>query len=197
LLATTFWETTPMTEMTPTAANPAVTTCGPIEGFTPGIGRYVAQLAETRAELLSQLDGLTPEQLAWHPNDDTESIGTQLLHVAAIEWSWIYQDIFGRPDEAYDGWEEAFPLRIGHPQVSGKPLTYFTDRLERVRGEVLATLREMTDDDLPRLVGEAEPSEGEEPRARLYSIDWILFHLVHHEAHHAGQVELLRRLLPE
>lgn len=33
-------------------------------------------------------------------------------------------------------------------------------------------------------------------RARLCSIDWILFHLVEHEAHHTGQVELLRRLLP-
>ena len=186
-----------MSDARPTAANPEITTCGPVDGYSPGIGRYVAQLTETRGVLLSQLDGLTPEQLAWHPNDDVESIGTQLLHAAAIEWSWFFQDIFGRPDDDYDGWEEAFPLRIGHPQVTGKPLAYFTERLARVRNDVLATLRDLTDDDLPRLVGEGEPDDDEEPRARLYSIDWVLFHLVHHEAHHAGQVELLRRLLPD
>jgi uncharacterized damage-inducible protein DinB len=157
----------------------------------------VAQLAETRAELLAQVSGLTPVQLAWHPNDETESIGTQLLHVAAIEWSWIFQDIFGRPDADYDGWEEALPLRVGAAQVTGKPLSYFTDRLARVRTEILAVLRDLTDADLPRLVGEAPPAAGDEPRSQLYSIDWILFHLVHHEAHHAGQVELLRRLLPD
>ena len=186
-----------MDETRPTAANPLITTCGPVPGFSPGIGRYVAQLAETRGELLAQVRDLTPAQLAWFPADDVEAIGTQLLHVAAIEWSWIFQDIFGRPDADYDGWEEALPLRIGIAQVSGKPLAYFTDRLERVRAEVLAALRDLTDDDLPRLVGEAPPAEDEEPRSHLYSIDWVLFHLVHHEAHHAGQVELLRRLLPD
>ena len=183
-------------EPRPTADHPLVTTCEPPPGFSPGIGRYVAQLTETRAEWLRQVEGLTPAQLSWYPNDDVESIGAQLLHVAAVEWSWVFQDILGRPDEDFQGWEEAFPLRVGAPQVSGRPLEYFTDRLERVREEVLTALRGLTDADLPRLVGEASPAEGEEPRSRLYSIDWILFHLVHHEAHHAGQIELLVRLLP-
>ena len=61
---------------------------------------------------------------------------------------------------------------------------------------MLAAVRGLNDADLLRLVGEGPVAEGEEPRSRLYSIDWILFHLVHHEAHHAGQIELLVRLLP-
>lgn len=176
---------------------PRVTTCGPVPGFSPGIGRYVAQLTETRQELLRQVAGLTPEQLSWHPNEQTESIGTQLLHVAAIEWSWVFQEIGRRPDEDYDGWEEALPIRLGLPQVSGRSLSYYTDRLDRVRQEVLAKLRELTDEDLARLVADASPPPGTEPGSvERFSIDWILFHLVHHEAHHAGQVELLVRLLP-
>ena len=181
---------------TPTPNAPHITTCEPPPGFGPGIGRYLAQLTEIRHELLGHVAKLTPAQLSWYPNDETESIGTQLLHVAAIEWSWIFQDIFGRPDDDYQGWEEAFPLRVGSPQVSGQPLDYFTDRLERVRRETSEALRGLTDDDLTRLVGEGPTAEGEKPRSHLYSIDWILFHLVHHEAHHAGQVELLVRLLP-
>jgi uncharacterized damage-inducible protein DinB len=171
---------------------PRVTSCDPVPGFSPRIGRYVAQLAETRQELLSQTADLTPDQLSWYPNDQVESIGTQLLHVAAIEWSYVLEDIFGRPGEEYDGWEEALPLRLGLPQVRDRPLAYFTDRLDRVREDALAALRGLTDDDLSRLV----PVAPTEPVTWVYTVDWALFHLVQHEAHHAGQVELLVRLLP-
>lgn len=173
-----------------------ITRCDPVPGFSPGIGRYVAQLTETRRGLLSQIADLTPDRLSWHPNDQTESIGTQLLHVAAVEWSWVFEEIGRRSGAEYDGWEEAMPLRQGLPQVSGQPLSYYTERLDRVRRDVLDALRELTDEDLPRLVPDASPPPGAEPGSHLFSIDWILFHLVHHEAHHAGQVELLARLQP-
>lgn len=179
---------------TATAANPTITTCDPVPGFAPGIGRYVAQLAELRAKLLREVDQLTPAQLSWHPNPLTESIGTQLLHIAAVEWSWIFQDIFGRPDADFDGWEEAFPIRVDRPQVTGRPLAAFTAKLASVREQTLDALRGLTEADLARLVGEAPVGEGEEARSKLYTIDWILFHLVEHEAHHFGQIELLRRL---
>jgi uncharacterized damage-inducible protein DinB len=186
-----------MPDARPTAASPKITTCDPVPGYAPGIGRYVAQLSGLRGNLLREVSNLSPEQLSWHPNELTESIGTQLLHVAAVEWSWTFQDIFGRPDEDFQGWEEAFPIRVNQPQVTGKPLAYFTDKLETVRAQTLEAFRGLSEDDLARLVGEGPVDEGEEPRSRLYTIDWILFHLVEHEAHHIGQVELLRRLLPE
>lgn len=183
-----------MAESEPTSNEQSrpVVSCDPVPGYSPGIGRYVAQMTETRLGLLRQLDGLTPEQLSWHPNDAVESIGTQLLHVAAIEWSWVFEDIWGRPGEEYDGWEEALPIRLGLPQVVGRPLEGYLERLERVRVEALEALRGLTDDDLPRIVPERPAGPGGE----VYTIDWVLFHLVHHEAHHAGQVELMVRVLP-
>lgn len=183
-------------ERSPSPEHPRVTRLDPVPGFAPGIRHYVAQLAETRAGLLKPVADLTSAQLSWHPNPETESIGTQLLHVAAVEWSWIFEEIFRRSGEEYDGWEEAMPIRFGLPQVRDRPLSYFTDRLDRVRGEALAALRGLTDDDLPRLVADASPPPGVAAGSELYSIDWVLFHLVEHEARHAGQVELLARLLP-
>ena len=174
-------------------ASSRVVNCDPAPGFSPRIGRYVSQLAETRQDLLRQAANLTPDQLSWHPNEQVESIGTQLLHVAAIEWSWIFEDIFGRPGEEYDGWEEALPIRLGLPQVRGQPLAYFTDRLDRVRQGMRQALRDLTDDDLSRHV----PTAPAEPVTEVFTVDWVLFHLVHHEAHHAGQVELMVRLLPD
>lgn len=172
--------------------SPRIVSCDPVPGFDPQVGLYVAQLAEIRHELLRQTANLTPGQLSWYPHEQVESIGTQLLQVEAIEWSWVFEDILGRPGEDYDGWEEGLPLRLGLPQVRDKPLAYFTDRLERVREEALTALRGLTDDDLSRLI----PLAPVKPVTEVCTVDWVLFHLVHHEAHHAGQVELLVRLLP-
>jgi len=185
-----------MTEQ-PTAANPRMVTCDPVAGYAPQIGRYVAQLAEVRRDLHEQVAGLTVAQLAWHPDAQTESIGTLLLHLDAVEWSWMHQDISGAPDAAYPGsWDEAMPIRAAVAQVSGRPLDRYLDQLAATRTETLRLLADFTDADLPRLVGEAPPPPGREARSELYTIDWIIWHVIEHEATHVGQVELLKRLQP-
>src|SRR5215203_2518908 len=102
----------------PTAANPDITTCDPVEGYPQRIGRYVAQMNEVRDDLRKQVENISVEQLDWHPDEQTESIGTMLLHIDAVEWSWIHEDILGTPDKEYPGeWAEAMPIRLGVPQV--------------------------------------------------------------------------------
>ena len=104
----------------------------------------------------------------------------------------FFEDIQGRPGEEYTGWEEALPIRFGLPQVTGRPLEEYLAKLNQVRDDAFAALRGLTDDDLPNL----RPERPAEPDGEQFTIDWILFHLVEHEAHHAGQVELMVRLLP-
>ena len=180
-----------------TAANPEITTCNPVEGYAPQVGRYVAQLEEVRRDLKHEVGGLTVAQLDWHPDDATESIGTQLLHLDAVEWSWMHEDIFGTSSDEYPGvWSEAMPIRVGVPQVTGKPVHWYIDKLDATREETLRILRSFTEEDLARLVGEAETGPGVEKRSRLFTIDWIIWHVLQHEAAHVGQIELLRRLGP-
>jgi len=133
-----------------TTANPRLVNNDPVAGFSPQIGRYVTQLAEVRRDLHEQVEGLTVAQLAWHPGEQTESIGTQLLHLDAVELSWMHQDIFGLPDDAYPGdWAEAMPIRVGAPQVSGRPLAQYLRQLGATRAETLRILGDFTDADLP------------------------------------------------
>jgi uncharacterized damage-inducible protein DinB len=181
-----------------TAANPEITTCDPVEGYGPQIGRYVAQLNELRRDLKREVEELTIEQLDWHPDEQTESIGTQLLHLDGVEWSWIHEDIFGASSDEYPGdWAEAMPIRVGVPQVTGRPLDWYMQKLDATREKTLEVLRGFTDEDLPRLVGECDLGPGVEKRSRLYTIDWIIWHIIQHEAAHIGQIELLRRLGPK
>ncbi len=180
-----------------TAANPRIITCNPVEGYTPQIGRYVAQMDEVRRDLKQEVNGLIVGQLDWHPDEWTESIGTLLLHLDAVEWSWIHEDIFGVSDDDYPGvWSEAMPIRFGVPQVQGRPLEWYLEKLDATRERTLEVLRGFTDDDLLRLVGEANLGPEMEKRSTLYTIDWIVWHILQHEASHVGQIELLRRLAP-
>ncbi len=180
----------------PTAANPRIVTCDPVPGYAPRVGRYVAQMEEVRADLKREVTRLTIPQIDWHPDDHTESIGTLLLHLAGVEWSWIHEDIFGQPATGYPGsWDEAMPIRQSVPQVQGRPVPDYLDHLDMIRAETLRVLQGFTDADLDRRVGEAPPP-GWEAGSLLYSIDWILWHILEHEAIHVGQIELLRRLGP-
>ncbi|MHA2117876.1 MAG: hypothetical protein ACW98J_03060, partial [Candidatus Thorarchaeota archaeon] len=54
-----------------------------------------------------------------------------------------------------------------------------------VRSEVFVRLRNLDDSNLHKLVGVG----GAE-----VSIEWILFHLLEHEAMHIGQISILKRL---
>ncbi len=165
----------------------------PAPGYPPQIGFLLAQLEDIREDTKRYTRDLTPSQLSWHPNLKVESIGTLLLHIAAVEWSWIFEDIFKRP--MGPEWEIAFPIRVGKPQVSGEPLDFYLAKLDAVRAEIKTGLATLTDADLDREIISPDQS-GSSPPVHSYTIRWILYHLAEHEAHHRGQIAVMKRLLP-
>ena len=158
-------------------------------GLSPRIASYYAQLEDVRRETKRYVEGLSPPKLSWSPHSTVESIGTQLLHIAGVERSWIGEDIERRP--MGEEWALAFPLRVNLPQVEGEPLEYFLEKLDAVREETRHTLSRLTDDDLAREIRTLDSG----PDADSYTIEWILYHLIEHEAHHRGQIALMKRLL--
>lgn len=164
-----------------------------LDGYTPKIGVYLAKMEDVRGLTLKYVEGMSPEQLAWSPNDTCESIATLLLHIAAAERSWIGEDIMERPMNEW--WKIAFPIRFDIPQISGKKLSYFTDILANTRQETKDALQTLTDDDLSREIAPLDPSEQDNAEKR-FSIEWILYHLIEHEAHHKGQIAVMKRLWP-
>lgn len=164
----------------------------PFAGYPPRIGRYLTQMEDVRRQVKKYVDGLTPEQLAWHPNEKVESIGTVLLHIAAVECSWIGEDIMRRPMD--DEWKIAFPIRFGIPQIKDQPLEYYLKTLDVVREQTKADLKSLEDEDLDRLITPLDP--GDPSNTSQFSMEWILYHVVDHEAHHKGQIAVMKRLLP-
>ena len=168
---------------------PKLVTIASAPGLAPRVGLYFAQLEDVRAETKRYVAGLTPEKLSWTPHSTVESIGTQLLHIAGVERSWIGEDIEGRA--MGQEWALAFPLRVKMQQVQGEPLEFFLEKLDSVREETRAALSRLSDSDLHRPIQTLDAP----PEADRFTVEWILYHLVEHEAHHRGQIALLRRLL--
>ena len=121
------------------------------------------------------------------PPDDTNSIGTLLYHLAAIEMSWLYEDIL-------EG--EAFSEEIGAllnynvrgddgglTPVTGESLDTHLNRLNTCRQTFLTAFQGMSVSQFrfPRQVEDYQVTP-----------EWVIHHLIQHEAEHRGQIGEIR-----
>lgn len=161
----------------------------PLPAAAPEIGRMLWLLQETRKRLHEALADVTPAELDWPPPyRGGNSIGTLLYHLAAVETDWLFVEVlesdFSPEIEAllpYDMREEDGRLT----PVAGVSLAEHLQRLDEVRRTLRQTFADMTPADFRRL-------------RRLDSYDvspeWVLFHLMHHEAEHTGQILEIRQM---
>ncbi len=164
----------------------------PLAGFSPRIGAYLTMMDDVSERIEKYVSGMVDQQLAWYPNQDCESIGTLLLHIAGVERSWIGEDIGRKP--MGEEWMPAFALRFKLPQISGKDLPYFLNILKKTRAESKTILAKLTDADLQREIIPLDPGDDTNAKKR-FTIEWILYHVLEHEAHHKGQIAVMKRLL--
>jgi uncharacterized damage-inducible protein DinB len=156
-----------------------------IDELSPRVAFLFSMLEKTRERLLKRVQGFSTKDLDYTPDEENiESIGTLLLHIAAIEWSWIFEDMGGQ-EMNYEEWKHAFALREQIPQIKGKKLKFYLDKLAQVREDVKNHLTTVEDSELDHLVDVGQAA---------VSIEWILFHIIEHEAMHIGQISVLRRL---
>lgn len=142
-------------------------------------------LERTRRSLRRRVEDLSKDVLDFSPEPKkVETIGTLLLHIAAVEWGWIFEDIAGKEME-YEKWKYGFPLRENINQIKGEDVEFYLSKLEEVRQDVFNFLKTLSDKDLDSII---------EVDSEKVSIEWILFHLIEHEAMHIGQISVLNRL---
>ena len=153
----------------------------------PEVGRWLAALEDARRDTIHELSTVSPEMVDARPDPLLNSIGTLLYHIALIETSWLLDDIFeGEPGP---GWLQAllpFSDRDGSGrliQVDGVPMAGHLQRLDAVRQYLLERLRPMSNDDFHRV-----------RRLESYDAapDWVLHHLLQHEAEHRSHIAWLR-----
>lgn len=161
-----------------------------LSGYPDEIGRWLWAMQAMRSRTLELVEGLDQATLDWQGPDGRENaIGSLLYHIALVEMSWLNFDLLlqkefppaVKRDFPIEGWSaEAVMTHV--PNVS---LADHLGRLERGRSIFLDALRGMTLDDWRRL---RSPSEEED-----VTPEWVVFHLVEHEAGHQYQISGLKR----
>lgn len=171
----------------------------PPAGFSPEVGRWFTSLQQARIGTILMLDGLDSGQIAWSPHPGANSIGTLATHIAESEAFWIIDRIGGRPlpetrQELYRMDTFGDPRA---PQAPPAPAGYFLGILGDLRVETREVLMGLRDEDLDgkRILRRRRRRDGQETNVEVFTVRWILDHVLVHEAHHRGQMALVRRLL--
>ncbi len=160
----------------------------PLAGYDPTIARWLWQLTDIRARTLDALAGMAESTLDWRPDDEANTIGTLLYHIVAIELDWLYVEILERPDYGPEVMA-LLPYEMREPSgrlkpVHGETLAEHLARMAAARQLLLAALRPMRAEDFYRV-----------RRLDAYDVtpEWVLYHLMEHEAGHRGEIGELRR----
>ena len=160
------------------------------------VGLFLWQLDDQSRSLLEDTRGATPEELAWQASPGMNTIGMLLAHIAVVEASWIGRALHGLNDLAagvlpIGRTETGVPLPEGAAPpafLNGKDLAFFDDLLARSRAHTQREVSHLTDADLDRRFRRRYPDGAEYE----YSVGWMLYHILEHEAGHYYQINLLR-----
>jgi uncharacterized damage-inducible protein DinB len=134
-------------------------------------------LTEYRTKIRLAVDALPEDALWWRANDQSNSVGNLLLHLAGNVRQWMVSGVGGAPDIRHRAAE--FAAHNGPP-----------------RAELLANLNR-TLDDVERVLHGLAPDALLEPRTiqgRDVTVLDAIFICVEHFSMHLGQIILLAKL---
>jgi uncharacterized damage-inducible protein DinB len=152
----------------------------------PTIGQWLWALQDTRQRTMEELERVAPAMIDWLPPDGGSSIGTLLYHIALIEADWLYAEVLTQAIPAQV--MALFPFSDRDEQgrlvqVQGLSLEQLLSLLATVRGLLLDVYRPMDLAEFRRVRSLAD-----------YDVtpEWVLHHLMQHEAEHRSQLAALR-----
>ena len=159
----------------------------PLEGYEPVIGMWLWSMQDSRKRTLGSLQGLDNKTVNWVDPKGTNSIGSLLYHIAAIEMSWLYEDILEGADLPPDIAElMQYDVRDNEGTLTSvivESLDTHLNRLKYCRDHFLLKFQGITVEEFRR------------PRKlERYEVtpEWVIHHLMQHEAEHRGQIGEIR-----
>lgn len=175
---------------------PGLDIIGPKPGYTPQVGTLVSMLTWMRDAngVLSATKGLTQADLDYLFDKNANTIGALMLHLAATETYYGMHTFQGMkwgswPDSVKKQWDAAMELGdAGRQQIKGHDRDYYVNILHEVREKTLAEFSKK--DDAWLMTVDKEWPWGP---TNTYC-KW--FHVCEHEAHHTGQIAMIRKRIP-
>ncbi|MCA1065679.1 DinB family protein [Rossellomorea sp. AcN35-11] len=156
------------------------------EGYEPEIGKLVTMMDYTRHTTLEAIKGLSTAQLDVHLDDQSNSIGMLLFHIASLEKAFQIMTFEGRDltDEEWDGLCVGIVLgEEAKREIKGKDLGFYEQMLSSTREKTLDFFRNSPDSWLE----EVTPFGWDDPANNHFK--W--FHVFEDELNHRGQIRMI------
>ena len=167
---------------------------GPKEGYTPQIGTLLSTMTMMREWVIRNVKDLTVEELDFQIDEQSNSIGAMLLHLAATE-RYYQLNTFDElewgtwNDEIKKEWDVPMGLGDkGREQIKGHDIDYYLSKLAEVREFTKKEFAGRGNDWLNK----TEPFFGNQPTNNYCK--W--FHVCEHESNHNGQIKFIKKRLP-
>jgi uncharacterized damage-inducible protein DinB len=167
---------------------------GPREGFAPHIGTLLSMMTWMRGVILRPVKDMTPEQLDYVHDKNSNSIGAMLLHLAATERFYQVHTLEGKQ---WGDWSDQDKKRFGvamslgeegRKTIKGNTLDFYLSALNEVREN---TIKEFKNRDDKWLLS-VDESWYWGPTNNYCK--W--FHVCEHESNHNGQIKYIKSRLP-
>jgi len=167
---------------------------GPRDGFSPQIGTLLSMMTWMRDVILKPVRGMSVDQLDFLVDDNSNSIGSMLLHLAATERFYQVHTLEGK---TWGDWSEQDKSRFGvamklgedaRKNIKGNNLDFYLSALEEVRENTIKEFKKR-DDTWLMSVDEEWPWGPTNNYCK-----W--FHVCEHESNHNGQFKYIKSRLP-
>jgi uncharacterized damage-inducible protein DinB len=155
-------------------------------GSTRESQHLLGGLILTRERLLELLDELD-EQDIHHQVHDFPTIAGYALHLAQIEWWWNKMVLQGQGINEEERERFFFQEKQIITAPKDKEKSWFLSRLGESRMLTREYYLNLSDIEFRRVKLTVHGKEIEE----RYSPEWVLYHLIHHESYHLGQMYML------
>lgn len=171
----------------PTSQSINTNVFGGREGYTPHISIMISMMDWMRGVVMNQVDGMSMKDLDYLHDENSNTVGAMLLHLAATE---KYYQLNTLDNMEWDSWSDKVkaewdtPMELGERGrqiIKGHPLSYYQDKLNAVRDRTKEELKKKDDNWI------------------FYTDeDWFWgptnnyckwFHVVEHESNHNGQIK--------
>ncbi|MBI4851925.1 MAG: DinB family protein [Acidobacteria bacterium] len=151
------------------------------ENNETSISDCINKLKASRSQLIPLIENLPSQAFIWQPILTTQSIGAQLLHIAYTEAFWLNEAL---PQDAKDYLWDDYKIE-SFLSAPNKPLRWYLDLLASTRYGAIEKVKRFSQDGYISL-------RLDNNRIEKHSLSYVVWRLIEHEAHHRGQITLLK-----
>jgi len=154
-------------------------------GYSAQIGNFVSLFKASKSEILKSISSLSIEQLDFFASKKSNSIGTLLKHMIALEHycqiKTFYKREFTKDEEDY--WHGALPGELILRKIKGNPIEYYIHLWDNIRKKTYEGFKMYQDNWFYEHLDSNFPENGNNL--------WLWFHVMEDQICHHGQIKLI------